>query len=142
MQIIEAVCETQTLPHMAQNLLCPESEASIIYQQFTNVDLTGNKLIVSTNCVALGMIERKAQLSNPLHQEALMKITFSQQLGTFKRATVKQIRFTLYRIPKLRGETAILYPMNTTVNLIMERYYTLLQISLKVTPLLYPSLIV
>ena len=93
MQIIEAVCKTQTLPHMAQILLCPESEASIIYQQFTNVDLTGNKLIVSTNCVALGMIERKAQLSNPLHQEALMNITSSQQLGTFKRATVKQITF-------------------------------------------------
>ena len=53
-----------------------------------------------------------------------------------------KLRFTLYCIPKLRGEAAILYPMNTTVNLIMERYYILLQISLKVTPLLYPLLIV
>ena len=33
------------------------------------------------------------QLSDPLHQEALVKVTQCQQLGTFKRAIIKQTTF-------------------------------------------------
>ena len=33
------------------------------------------------------------QLSDSLHQEALVKVTQSQQLGTFKRAMIKQTTF-------------------------------------------------
>ena len=93
MQIIEAVCKTQTLPHVAQNILCPESEPALIYQQLNNMDLSSNNSIVGSNCIALGAIEKKMQLSDPLHQEALVKITRSQQLGIFKRATVKHTTF-------------------------------------------------
>ena len=93
MQIIEAICKTQMLPHMAQNILCPESEPGIIYRQITKMDISSNTSIIGSDCIVLGIIEKKGQLSNPLHQEALMNITTSTQLGTFKRAVVKQTTF-------------------------------------------------
>ena len=67
MQIIEAICKTQILPQMAQNILCPESEPAVIYQQMTKMDASGNASTVGDNCIALGLIDKKAQLSDPLH---------------------------------------------------------------------------
>ena len=46
MQIIEAICKTQMLPHMAQNILFPESEPGIIYRQITKMDISSNTVYV------------------------------------------------------------------------------------------------
>ena len=57
------------------------------------MDLSSNNSVVGSHCIALGTIEKKVQLSDSLHQEALVKVTQSPQLGTFKRAMIKQTTF-------------------------------------------------
>lgn len=114
MQIIEAICKTQTLPHMAQNILCPESEPAMLYYQMTKMDVPGNISTIEGNCVVLGLMEKKAQLSDPLHQRALMRVTTSKQLGIFKRAMVKQgIFYSLsHTQSKKRNSYTISYKYN------------------------------
>lgn len=89
LQITEAICKSQMLPQMVQSILQPGSESITIYQQMTSkIKIPDNSLFVGTDCIALGSVDKRTHLPNPIHHKALSYIT---KFGIFKRTLINQV---------------------------------------------------
>ena len=92
LQITEVIYKSQMLPQMAQSILQPEGESMIFYQQMTSkIKVPDNLLFIGRGCIALGSVDNRTQLSNPIHHQALLHTTKCKEVGIFKRALVNQI---------------------------------------------------
>lgn len=92
LQITEAIYKSQMLPQMAQSVLQPGGESISIYQQMTSkIKISDNTLFVGTDCIALGSVDKRTCLPNPIHHQALLCITKHKEFGIFKRALINQV---------------------------------------------------
>lgn len=91
-QIIEAVTIRQKLPQIVEAQLLSGTEAELLYHQMTNVTYhPESSVAIGNNCTGIGSVEHRSFLLNPMHQQALMKVTRSKDLGIFKRISVGQL---------------------------------------------------
>ena len=87
MQIFETINIKLSLPYMAEKYSPKESNTTALYYNITSVKYKSSKeMQISKNCSALGSITSVKSLSDPIHQNELLGVTKSTQLGIFNRA--------------------------------------------------------
>ena len=88
-QILETICIKQSLPNIAQTHLLTGSKEEQFYRQMTSTKhLTDRGESICGSHRSLGLINYTNVLSDPMHQNALLKVTKSAQLGIFSRAAI------------------------------------------------------
>ena len=114
-QIIEALEIRQKLPQIVEAELVSGTEAEILYRQMTDATYhTESSVAIGSNCTGLGPVEHRVSLPNEMHQQALMKVTSSKNLGLFKRISLSQllIHSMQYTQLKKRNNYTIEYQYN------------------------------
>lgn len=91
-QIIEAIGIRQKLPQIVEAQLVSGTEADTLYHQMTDVSYQPESSVaIGSDCIGLGSVEHRSSLLNPTHQQALMKVTSSKNLGIFKKIALGKL---------------------------------------------------